>query len=381
MKICLVSHNILKGDGQGRVNYELAKFSIEMGHEVTLVSSKIAPDLAEDDRINWVKINRSIFPTQLVNGLLFAIQSSSWLKKSRSQFDLVQVNGANTNAPGDINTVHFVHSSWLKSKFHPWKLSRTPRNYYQWFYTYVNAILEKSSFQRSSQIVAVSEKVKQDLIDIDVPSSKIHVLLNGVDLDEFSPGVGDRAALGLPESVSIALFIGDLRTTRKNLDTVLKALVKVPDLHLVVVGATERSLYPKISEELGLQERVHFLGYRRDIASIMKATDFFVFPSRYEACTLVLLEALASGLPVITATSTGGSEIIDSSCGIVLDDSESVEALTIALKTMSGDREKIRSMGPYARQMAERYSWKYMSSNYLRIFASYLSDNSFLKSS
>ena len=124
MKICLVSQNIIKGDGQGRVNYELTKFAVNAGHELTLVSSNIAPDLEQDPRITWIKIKRLNMPTQLIRGSVFASQSASWLKKHRSQFDLVQVNGSNTNAIGDVNTVHFVHSSWLRSPFHPWKLSR-----------------------------------------------------------------------------------------------------------------------------------------------------------------------------------------------------------------------------------------------------------------
>ena len=370
MKICLVSQNIIKGDGQGRVNYELTKFAVNAGHELTLISSNIAPDLEQDSRITWIKIQRLNMPTQLIRGSVFASQSASWLKKHRSQFDLIQVNGTNTNAIGDINTIHFVHSSWLSSAFHPWKLSRTPKNLYQFVYSYVNSKREQSSFKRSPNIVAVSEKVKQDLLAINVPSEKITVLLNGVDLNEFSPGEGDRAALGIPESVPIALFIGELRTARKNLDTVLKALVQVPELHLVVVGSIRESLYPKQAKALGIEARVHFLGYRQDISDIMNACDFFVFPSRYEACTLVLLEALASGLPVITATSTGGAEIVDDSCGIVLEDSENVSMLALALKNMSINIKNSPMMGSCARRIAEAYSWEKMSSKYLEMFNS-----------
>ena len=82
--------------------------------------------------------------------------------------------------------------------------------------------------------------------------------------------------------------------------------------------------------QLGLADRVHFLGYRRDIAALMQAADVFVFPSRYEACTLVLLEALAAGLPVITAVTAGGSEIVTPDCGVVLSDSEDMAGLVAA---------------------------------------------------
>ena len=124
--------------------------------------------------------------------------------------------------------------------------------FYQWLFTAFNARWEKQAFQKAQVVVAVSEKVAHELVKIGVPRSRIRVIINGVDLDEFTPGESNRQKLGLPENVTLALFAGDIRTPRKNLDTVLHALVKVPDLHLVVVGHTQNSPFPQLAASLGL---------------------------------------------------------------------------------------------------------------------------------
>ena len=368
MKICIVTHKIKKGDGQGRVNYEVVKEAIRCGHHLTLLASEIAPELQDHKLVNWISIPVQKFPTELMRNIIFAIKSAAWVKKYRSEIDLVKVNGAITMTSADVNAVHFVHSSWLRSPVH---ISRTRRDIYglyQWLYTALNAYWEKQAFQTAKVIVAVSEKVAQELVNIGVPRSRIQVIVNGVDLQEFAPGVANRQKLGLPPDVNLALFAGDIRTSRKNLDTVLSALVKVPDLHLAVVGDTEGSPFPHLAASLGLNQRVHFLGYRRDIADIMRAVDLFVFPSRYEACTLVLLEALASGLPVITATATGGAELVTPECGVVLPNSDDINALATALLSLVSDRTLMQQMGQAARSVAEQHSWKIMAQTYVQLF-------------
>ncbi|MCY7276888.1 MAG: glycosyltransferase, partial [Phormidesmis sp. CAN_BIN44] len=239
MKLCIVTHKVLKGDGQGRVNYEVAWEAIRRGHQLTLLASEVSPDLLQTNLVRWEPISVRGLPTELLKNLVFSSKSAAWLARHRAEFDLVKVNGAITSVASDINAVHFVHSSWLKSPVHPAHRSRNYYGAYQWLYTSLNAYWEKQSFDRARAIVAVSEQVKQELIAIGVPEQKIRVILNGVDLQEFHPGEGDRQRWGLPEQVTLALFIGDIRSNRKNLDTVLKALVHVPDLHLVIVGKLE----------------------------------------------------------------------------------------------------------------------------------------------
>jgi glycosyltransferase involved in cell wall biosynthesis len=368
MKIGIITRSIMKGDGQSRVNYEIAWEAIRRGHDVTMLASSVDLELQQSNQAQWINIQVKNWPTQILAGLAFSWQCARWLNQHRSSLDVLMVNGANTNELSDVNAVHFVHTSWLQSSVHPWWLHRNLYGAYQWLFSTLNAYWEKEAFRKAKIVVAVSEKVKQELVNIGVPSDKVKVIFNGVDLDEFSPGLRDRQKLDLPEGVTLALFVGDILTSRKNLDSILKALVNVPNLHLAVAGKVEGSSFPQFADSLNLTQRVYFLGFRRDISEIMKATDFFVFPSRYEACTLVLLEAIASGLPVITASTAGGAEVITPSCGIVLSDSEDTQALTEALTQLTRDRNLRIQMGQAARAIAERHSWKSISQKYVEIF-------------
>ena len=370
MRICIVTHTVSKGDGQGRVNYEVAQEAIRRGYHLTLLASHVALELAENPQVNWIPISIQGFPTEFVRNMVFASKSTQWLQKHRPEIDLVKVNGAITNAPGDVNAVHFVHNSWRK--FTSQKTQTNSQNFvynfYQWLYTTLNAHWEKQAFRKARLIVAVSDKVAEDLVEIGVPPESIKVVLNGVDLQEFSPGVGERQKWQLPEGVPLALFAGDIRLARKNLDTVLQALVAVPELHLAVAGNTQGSPYLQLAESLGLRERVHFLGQRSDVPELMKAVDFLVFPSRYEPFGLVVIEAMASGLPVITASSTGAANLVTPESGIVLSDSDDAEALTQAMRLLSSDCTLRQQMGQAARSVTEQHSWTNMSQTYLDLF-------------
>ncbi|MFM7367415.1 MAG: glycosyltransferase family 4 protein [Sphaerospermopsis kisseleviana] len=367
MKLCIVTHKIQKGDGQGRVNYEVALEAIRRGHHLTLLASEISPELAENSRVNWIKIPVNGYPTEFIRNFIFAQKSGAWLRKHRHEVDLIKVNGAITKGASDVNAVHFVHNSWWRSPVHISRHRQDLYGLYQWLYTAINASAEKQAFRESKVVIAVSGKVADELVNIGVPREKIRVIVNGVDLQEFAPGISHRQKLGLPENLNLALFAGDIRTTRKNLDSILQALVKVPNLHLAVVGKTEGSPFPELANALGISERVHFLGYRRDVAEIMRAVDFFVFPSRYEACSLVLLEAMASGLPVITATATGGAELVTPEAGIILPDTDDINALSAALLLLT-DNILRQQMGKAARNIAEQHSWSIMAQTYLDLF-------------
>jgi glycosyltransferase involved in cell wall biosynthesis len=367
-KICIVTHKVLEGDGQGKVNYEVVKEALNRGYQVTLLASQIDRELEQNQLVTWINIPVRNLPTELLKNLVFSQKAATWLKQHYTEFDIVKTNGAITSFRSHLNAVHFVHSSWLKSPVHTWQQNKNLYGLYQLFYTAINSFWEKQAFAKAKRIVAVSATVKKELIDLGVSSEKIAVIINGVDSKEFTPGNSDRVYLGLPENVVLAFFAGDIRTPRKNLDTVLQALVKVPSLHLAIAGTTEGSPYPQLAANLKIDDRTHFLGYRTDIAALMQAMDMFVFPSRYEPFGIVISEAMASRLPVITCRNTGAAEIVTPECGIVLSNSEDEIGLTKALEKLSRDRYLRERMGKAGRAIAERHSWKSKAESYLQLF-------------
>ncbi|HTR15952.1 MAG TPA: glycosyltransferase family 4 protein [Acetobacteraceae bacterium] len=366
MRFGIVSPLLDFNDGQGRVNLEVAAEIVRQGHEVTVFAERIAPSLAASPQVEAVSVPPPPWlPSRLLRDQVLALRTERRLRASRDRCDAVLANGFVTWAQSDINAVHFVHAAWLRSRYHPWRLRRDARSLYARAYSQANALLERRALRRSRRIVAVSAQVRQELLRAGVPGERIHVIINGVDTEEFHPGLAEPARFGLPDAVPLALFAGDLKSPRKNLETVLRALSEVPDLHLAVAGRTDGSSYPAVARSMSLQDRVHFIGFCREMPALMRAADIFVFPSRYEACSLVLLEAMASGLPVVTVSTAGGAELVTPDAGTVLADSDDHHALAAALRLLAVEPARRHAMAEAARRQAMRHSWRAMAGRYV----------------
>lgn len=368
MRIAVVTNSVRPGSGQGRVNFEIARAARKKGHQVVLVASTVDRQLASGRNVTWIRIPVGNWPTRLLKDQVFAWRSTRWLNDNASRLDIVVGNGCNTWFAPDVNVVHFVHSAWKKSPVHTARVRSGPYAWYQWLYTTVNAYWEKSALKDAGTVIAVSQQVRSELVNAGIRSDDIHVIHNGVDTSEFKPGPADRGELGLPENVPLALFVGEIRTPRKNLDTVLEALQSVSTLHLAVVGDRDGSPYPEMASTLGVSDRVHFLGFREDVPDLMRAADVFVFPSRYEACSLVLLEAMASGLPIVTAQTAGGAELIETSFGRVLPDPNDETVLSQAVRFLIGGSAQLERMAQEARSTAQQHTWSKMATEYLTLF-------------
>lgn len=367
MRIAIVTHNVVRGDGQGRVNYENTLYALSQGAQVTLFANRVDTALC-DAGANWVPIHPKI--QKPITGFIreFVMRSNQIVAAQRQNFDVIHAYGYTLNIPHHLNTSQFVHSTWRKSSVHPFRYDKSPYGFYQYTDATFNSRWEKESYAKANHIVAASHLVKTELVDIGVPGDKIRVIHNAVDVNEFQPGQEQRSKWGLPEGVSLALFAGDIRLPRKNLGTVLEAMVNVPHAHLAVIGNTKHSPYPAMAAKLGLSERVHFLGYRRDIAEVMKVVDLFVFPSCYEPFGIVVLEAMATGVPVISARSVGASEIITPESGVLVDDPLDKTALAQAWSTLANQNLKSRAMGEVARKIAEQNTWTRMAKKYFEIY-------------
>jgi glycosyltransferase involved in cell wall biosynthesis len=361
MRIGIVTRRVGRNDGQGRVNLEIAREALRVGHQVRLYCEAADKEIVEAGAEVTRLPAPGFLPGRLLRDQVFAARSAD----AARQCDAVLGNGFCSWGRAQVNAVHFVHGAWLRHAQHPWRQERSARYLYARLYAAANARLERGAFRRAGVLVAVSQKLRGDLIEAGVAPARIATILNGVDTEEYAPGPGDRSRFGLPADVPLALFAGDLKTRRKNLDGVLKAMVQAPHLHLAVAGRQEGSEFPALAASLGVAERVHFLGFQTAMPALMRAVDFFVFPSRYEACSLVLLEAMASELPVITAASAGGAEIVDAASGFVLSDAENTAGLAQTLQVLAADPARRAAMGQAARAVALRHGWRDMARQYL----------------
>ncbi len=174
----------------------------------------------------------------------------------------------------------------------------------------------------------------------------------GVNLDRFAPDPETRRQwrekLGLAKSDIALLTAGELHKG-KNQQMVIRALRKAnnPHYHYFICGKGEEEASLKdLTAKCGLEKQVHFLGYRKDIAEIMCACDIFVFLSLREGLSRALMEAMASGMPVVCTNIRGNVDLIENGKGgfVVQND---VEQVTQVINSLSRDTLLMDALGRY----------------------------------
>ncbi|HTL29227.1 MAG TPA: glycosyltransferase family 4 protein, partial [Tepidisphaeraceae bacterium] len=183
----------------------------------------------------------------------------------------------------------------------------------------------------------------------EVDEKKLVVLHNGVSLKKFDPnlkpdaGKAVRKEHGIGEKKLVGLIVAQ-DFERKGVATAIMALAKASDarLTLLVVGKDNPGKYIKLARKRGIAEYVTFAGATKDVYAAYQAADFFVLPTRHDPCSLVVLEALVMGKPVISTRYNGATEVMTSGKhGFVLDKPTDVDALCDAMKQMLNDTKRL----------------------------------------
>lgn len=375
-RICLVTHVVVPWDGQGRVNYELARHLVGHGHEVTLVASEVDSSLARHRLVRWLRIPVPRRVPEPLKWLCFALQARLRLgARQLARFDIVHLHGAIAPIQADVNTSHFVHSGMQEEgpkQLDPW----------QRLVTAVCAWTERRAYRSARRVVAVSDGVAATLRRAGVSArGRLRVIYNGVDPAEFRPRLPTdsrplRDGLDLPASAFLLLFVGDAVSSRKNLDLALLTLARLdPRFRLVVIGEHRGGPYPEIADQLGVGERTYFLGARRDVAECLRDADALLCLSHYEPASLVLLEGLASGVPVIASPSVGNARFIDHGVnGFRLRGSDDIDRLTWLVETLERDPGLALRVGASARATAAQLTWTRMARQYEALYRELLAE-------
>jgi len=229
-----------------------------------------------------------------------------------------------------------------------------------------------------SRFVTVSFDLRRWLTDtVRIPARKVVAIHNGVDTTRFSPGDSSEAreVLGLPVAATVVGTIGRLDPVKDQggLVAAFSGLVASgANSILAIVG--EGPSRPALEDEIrrrGFADRVWLLGERRDVPTVLRALDIFVLPSRAEGMSNTILEAMATGLPVIATDVGGNPELVEPNVTGRLVPPGDPNALEAALAAYAGDPYLRRLQGKLGRErVLQHFSLDRMAQAYSSLYTS-----------
>jgi len=225
--------------------------------------------------------------------------------------------------------------------------------------------------------IAVSNDVAAGILKTIGPvQERIAIISNGVDTRRYEM-LADRSTtrrtLGFTEDEILYTVVGTLKEQKGHrylIEAVAPLIARTPELHILIVGDGElRGSLEAQVRAAGIEGNVHFLGNRSDVPSILSASDVFVLPSLWEGLPMALIEAMASGLPVIATLVSGSQQVVEQGrSGILVPPGEMVP-LRQAIEDLLADPEKARLLGKAARQRVEEaYSARRQAEEHLSLY-------------
>ncbi|HMK77070.1 MAG TPA: glycosyltransferase family 4 protein [Thermodesulfobacteriota bacterium] len=354
-----------KRGGAERYLVDLCARMASEGHEVHVYAER---QDVEDPGILFHSVKTIPFPKS-IRLLSFAIRATEAMENGN--YDITF--GVGNTLKADILQPHGgVHWAWF------WRSLRVYDQPLVWVIKFLGRVLspkqwvqgyiESSPYKKKHfrKIIAISDMVKQDMMRwYRIPEEKISVVYNGVDIERFRPRnrqyreeIRGRHGIGTEEMV--ILFVSN-NFRMKGLVFLIKALARIkegapPPIKLLILGRDRQGSYLGLARSMGIFEDVIFAGSTNEPEKYYGASDLLVHPTFYDACSLTVLEALASGIPVITTRCNGASGIVTQGQeGFVIYDPRDDRALAEKISFFL-NREKLERASIAARHLAESYS-------------------------
>ena len=372
MNIALSFPGCHKRGGVERITFECARFLAGKGHDVTVFASDYED--VGNGRVHHHPVPVPGWPSFL-RGPRYFRECTRVLDRER--FDVLNTHGV-VCPVGGVHWAQSLHRAWLdrSRQFRPpWSMARLKQR--------INPLhplllkLEEQHFARRQyrKVIATTPEVKKDLEHYyNVPPGDVVVIPNGFAPDEFNPArrserrAAQREKLGLkPDEVALLLVANELE--RKGYRTILSALqiLQSPRLRLLVAGRPSVELVRKMAAEAGVEGSVLACGSTNDVAGFHAAADIFVLPTQYEAFCLAILEALGSGVPVITTKIPGADNaILPGINGLLIDDPKNGPALAQAISQLMDDGVRA-TFSTEAAKSSEAYQWPRVLERYLDV--------------
>lgn len=359
----ILDFSIRKG-GAERYLIDLCNRMVKDGYEVHVYSERWDEEFPG---IVLHKVKTIPFPKS-IRLLSFAYKATKEMEKGRYDITL----GVGNTLKADILQPHGgVHWAWFLRSL------RAYENPVLWFMKFLGRLLspkqwiqnyiEKAPFKRKAfkKVIAISEMVKEDLIRwYKISEDRIAVIYNGVDIKRFHPSnrqhreeIRKRHGIG---GEFVILFVSN-NFRMKGLGFLIKAFAKIKfiynsELKLLILGRDNPKPYLRLAKRLGVNGDLIFAGSTDEPEKYYGAADILVHPTFYDACSLTVIEALASGLPVITTSFNGASGIIKGvKASKVVHNPKDVDGLAENIRYFL-NQEVLKKASEFSRQIAEKYS-------------------------
>jgi glycosyltransferase involved in cell wall biosynthesis len=396
VKVCFISPEYLPlSGGTGAYVYYLSNELMKHGYSVCIVTGYgQAGDIRVNEKLSIFFLKTS--KTPIVKSFMFAASS---LRKLNSVRDSVHVDITHVNLPLVPNfavppnfgktLISTVHSTWKGEaeaiRGEPYS-RLNPNEKFMVSFNWFLRIFEESMLKRSNKIIAVSDFTRRELLQYyKVKADKIRVIHNGVDTRKFQPATDKRKVkqeLGFnPDDIAV-LSVGRLYA-RKGLFTLIESMPAVvrsfPHAKFIISGKGQSNEMKKLvahAQKLGVNDNIVFTGYYPDrkLPMLYQAADVFAFSTFYENLPFAVLEALSTGLPVVTTSVGGIPEMIDSGKNGFLVQPFNSRELSDRILYLLEHPAAASEMAFLARKVIlERFDWRLIVKKVLKVYDEALS--------
>jgi glycosyltransferase involved in cell wall biosynthesis len=360
--------------GIERAVYEVSRRVAAEGHDVTVLTFRRG-DAAAEEEMDCLHVLRA--PAVDVSDKIGIQLSGSahvwpqlWKMLRGRDFDVVHTHGLFFHVSLAGAAVARLRGKPLVTTAHVGSLAEIGG-----VASHLSAVYEQSVgrfiLASSRRVICVSNAVAQHVATLGASSERVNVIPNGVDLTHYSPG-DETGEMRAPRIVFVGRLIGNKGP--QHLVEALPAIAKqVPHVECWIVGdGPMRSQLQARVQEMRLEANVTFLGERDDVADLLRQCDLFVRPSLSEGMPLAVLEAMASGLPVVVTPVGGTPEVIqDGENGYLVEPGDGA-ALAAKVNELLTRPEQRSAMAAEARRTAATYSWDAVAKQTIDVYASAL---------
>lgn len=389
-KLIIAIHDLHPWGGQDKSNLEILfglsqKLPLEI-HAYQFTDHRPWPTVTFT---KYLGLRRPLILKVLSYGFRSLFRFSS-LRKTEKVW--VQSTGTATFDP-DVFQIQFLHKTWqnLQADFNLEDDAPFFKSIYHQILQLFNVWLEHRLYKKNKKYIAISHSIKKELIqNFQIPEKNIRTIYHGVDSQYFCPPTTDEAMaarervrneLRIPKDALVLLHTGALNQ-RKGVPLALETIGVLKaegfsNIHYIAVGAGDIRPLKRIATEEKINEYVHFIQHTKNIRDYYWASDLFFFPTVYEPFGLVILEAMASGLPCVVSPSAGGSELIEhEQNGLLIENILDPVSMAQQLGTLIKNPAQQKRFSANAVATAQERPWEIVSEEYFQFYQSLNAANS-----